>query len=86
MFVADAPVATSEITQSALAFRKIAECTENTSEYCGIYFYIPEEMEVVVGWQADLAHGSDTRGIPRGKGRTSTTTRNRYIRSQCPYF
>lgn len=61
MFVADAPVATSEITQSALAFRKIAECTENTSEYCGIYFYIPEEMEVVVGWQADLAHGSDTQ-------------------------
>lgn len=61
MFVAAETLPTAEIPLKAMASRKIAECSENTNEFSGLYFLLPEETEIAIGWQADLAHGNDTQ-------------------------
>lgn len=60
MFVAAAPLPTSEIETQAIAWYPISSCGQDGKTY-GLNFTLTEPSEVVVGFQADLAGGSSTK-------------------------
>lgn len=62
MFVSDTPLNTSVIPDRAIAFHRIADCEESSKDYYGVWFAVEEDdKEVCLGWQADLAEGSETQ-------------------------
>ena len=56
LFAADRVLKTSEIEDLSIAFAHTQQA--ETGKWFGISFYIDEEKDVVLGWQADLASGS----------------------------
>ena len=56
LFVATSPLATAEVEDEAIAFAHTNQA--QTGKWFGLSFYIDEEQDVVLGWQADLASGS----------------------------
>lgn len=61
MFVSDEICNTSDIPAKSLAYYNINACPANTAQYHGLWFYLDAEKEVNLGWQVDLASGSDTQ-------------------------
>ena len=56
LFVANRPLATQEVEDESLAFAHTSQATEG--KWFGLSFYIDEEQDVVLGWQADLTSGA----------------------------
>ncbi len=60
IFVSDQLLPTSDISTGSIAYISINECANDGQTY-GLYFTLPEEQEVILGFQADLANGSGTQ-------------------------
>ena len=59
IFAANQTLETSDIPELSIAYDKIADAgINNNGSYRGIYFELPEEQEVILGFQADLAGGA----------------------------
>ena len=56
LFVATRPLATQEVEDEAIAFAHTSQAA--VGKWFGLSFYIDEEQDVVLGWQADLTSGS----------------------------
>lgn len=60
MFVSSALYDTDELPEKCIACYPIMEVTEDKT-LCGLYFEIAEEMDLYIGFQADLSGGSATQ-------------------------
>lgn len=60
MFVSDALHSTSELPSRAIAFHPISDVNTKLQTE-GLWFSLERPGEVYIGFQADLAHGSDTQ-------------------------
>ena len=58
IFAATETMHTSEIPQKALAYDRIADAGISTTTFRGVYFELPEEQDVILGFQANLKDGS----------------------------
>ena len=56
LFAATRTLPTSEVEDQAIAFAHISQAS--VGKWFGLSFYIDEEQDVVLGWQADLTSGS----------------------------
>ena len=56
LFAATATMPTAEVEDNAIAFAHINQASEG--KWFGLNFYIDEEQDVVLGWQADLTSGA----------------------------
>ena len=56
LFAASRVLATTEVEDEAIAFAHVNQASEG--KWFGLSFYIDEEQDVVLGWQADLTSGS----------------------------
>lgn len=56
LFVATRTLATQEVEDEAIAFAHTSQASEG--KWFGLNFYIDEEQDVVLGWQADLTSGA----------------------------
>lgn len=61
MFVASEIVPTSAVPDKSIAFQRVNKCAESGTDYYGLQFSLDKEEEIFIGWQADLASGSDTQ-------------------------
>ena len=61
MFVANDLAPTSTLTETAIAFHPVNQCAESGSDYYGLWFFLDQEQDIYLGWQADLSQGSDTQ-------------------------
>jgi alpha-L-fucosidase len=57
VFVSEAPLATSDITAEAIAWKNINTCGKD-GKLWGVYFTLAEPTQLMLGWQANIAEGS----------------------------
>ncbi|MBQ6965705.1 MAG: alpha-L-fucosidase [Bacteroidaceae bacterium] len=60
MFVSSELYSTADLPQRSIAYYPIADVTEDL-QLCGLWFKLDEAQDVYIGFQADLANGSDTQ-------------------------
>lgn len=58
IFAADAPYSTADLPRRALAYYPINACPDHDTAVYGLYFDVPSERDVTLGWQADLRNGN----------------------------
>ena len=56
LFAANCPLATQKVEDEAIAFAHMNQAA--VGKWFGLSFYIEEEQDVVLGWQADLTSGA----------------------------
>ncbi len=62
IFASDALLDTDEILEKSIACWRV-NASKTNGEYCGIYFTLTEEQDVVLGFQANLLNGSNTQEL-----------------------
>lgn len=59
IFAANSPLSTSDIESKSIAYEQIRKAGEKDGNTYGIYFTLEKEQEVVLGFQTNLATGSN---------------------------